>query len=140
VKRIVIPVAAALLLVGCAHQDIDYGAMSGYGGGVFLYGDCLYADPCGTYGPYDWDTFYPAAGVGHQRAAVMLSQRPPATRTVTRPPGGNAKGARPNAKVSDVQKTASTRAAFSSQSTSATRTASASSSTHSAGHSSSAHR
>jgi len=141
VKRIVIPVVAALLLVGCAHQDIDYGAMSGYGGGMFLYGDCLYPDPCGTYGPYDWDNFYPAQGVGHQRAAVMLSQRPPATRTVTRPPVSNGKVAPPNGKTSNVQRSASNHSPSPSHSSSAAH-ASVSSSSHSGGggHSGSSHR
>jgi hypothetical protein len=140
VKRIVIPVGAALLIVGCAHQDIDYGAMSGYGGGMFLYGDCLYPDPCGTYGPYDWDNFYPAQGVGHQRAAVILSPRPSATHKVTRPPLGDAKGDRPNVKTSNNQKSATTHTASTNHTASATHTSSSSSSHSGGGHSASAHR
>ena len=132
--------AMVLLLVGCAHQEVEYAPAYGYGGGMASYGDCVYPDPCGGYWPYDSDGFYPAPGSGFERHPVQLSQRRPPTRKVTRSTV-EAKGRETsNREVRAVNRSAPAGHSASSGPSTHVSASVASSAAHSASHSASSHR
>jgi hypothetical protein len=140
VKLTLFAAVMTLLLVGCAHQEVEYAPAYGYGGGMAGYGDCVYPDPCGGYWPYDSEGFYPAPGSGFERHPVQLSQRRPPTRKVTRSSVETTKRENSSREVRTVNHSAP--AGHSAPSSPSTHVSAsfASSAAHSAGPASSSHR
>jgi len=72
-KSILLALAIALLLTGCATQQAGYA--SGYAGGYYL-GDCVYPDICGPgiYGTYFYYTpLFPTGPLSPERLKVDLT-------------------------------------------------------------------
>jgi len=69
-KSVLLALAIALLLTGCATQQAGYA--SGYAGGYYL-GDCVYPDICGPgiYGTYFYYTpLFPTGPLSPERLKV----------------------------------------------------------------------
>jgi hypothetical protein len=78
-KSILLALAIALLLTGCASQQAGYvgydeygGYASGYAGGYYL-GDCVYPDLCGSY--FYYTPLFPTGPLSPERLRVDLTAR-----------------------------------------------------------------
>jgi len=80
-KHILLALAIALLLTGCASQQAGYGGYGGYAssyaGGYYL-GDCVYPDLCGSY--FYYTPVFPTGPLSPERFKVDLT----ATRRIPR--------------------------------------------------------
>jgi hypothetical protein len=75
-KSILLALAIALLLTGCASQQAGYagygGYASSYAGGYYL-GDCVYPDLCGPY--FYYTPLFPTGPLSPERLRVDLTAR-----------------------------------------------------------------
>ncbi len=75
-KSILLALAIALLLTGCASQQAGYagygGYASSYAGGYYL-GDCVYPDLCGPY--FYYTPLFPTGPLSPERFRVDLTAR-----------------------------------------------------------------
>ena len=70
-KSILLALAIALLLTGCATQQAGYaGYPSSYAGGYYL-GDCVYPDLCGTH--FYYTPLFPTGPLSPERLRVDLT-------------------------------------------------------------------
>jgi len=100
VKRILLAVATAMILAGCAHREAQYEPAYGYagGGGGYYLSDCVYPELCGP-GFYDgyYYSYFPYSPSGPlvpDRLRVERVPRQSGPRTVKRAAGVSAQHAR----------------------------------------------